>query len=234
MLLLSRDGWKFPVQNKFLRQLISKVQVALLCVWLAAIRKDHEKEGREIVQILLAAGADPSAQDAMHGRTALHTAAMSNNVELVRVILDAGVNANIQNMSKTIPLHLALAGADAAKKIRENLEWLVVMLRKDLMDALLKRGVHLPPTIYKIGDWVKFKRDVTTPLHGWQGANPKSVGFVQNILADNEDMIVAFCSGEARVLANEVVKFDSLGQRPACKTPKRCERAKVWLAWPVT
>ncbi|KAF3549576.1 hypothetical protein DY000_02000535 [Brassica cretica] len=179
----------------------------------AAIRKDHEKEGREIVQILLAAGADPSAQDAMHGRTALHTAAMSNNVELVRVILDAGVNANIQNMNKTIPLHLALAGganacvslllesgsdcniqdndrdnafhiaADAAKKIRENLE------------------------CYKIGDWVKFKRDVTTPLHGWQGANPKSVGFVQNILAENEDMIVAFCSGEARLLANEVVKL---------------------------
>jgi hypothetical protein len=42
-------------------------------------------EGRELVQILLAAGADPTAQDAQHGRTALHTAAMANNVELVRV-----------------------------------------------------------------------------------------------------------------------------------------------------
>lgn len=42
-------------------------------------------EGRELVQILLAAGADPSAQDTQHGRTALHTAAMANNVELVRV-----------------------------------------------------------------------------------------------------------------------------------------------------
>ncbi|XP_013625508.1 E3 ubiquitin-protein ligase KEG isoform X2 [Brassica napus] len=230
----------------------------------AAIRKDHEK-GRELVQILLAAGADPTAQDAQHGRTALHTAAMANNVELVRVILDAGVNANIRNVHNTIPLHMALArganacvslllesgsdcniqddegdnalhiAADAAKMIRENLDWLIVMLKRpdaavdvrnhsgktvrdflealprewiseDLMEALLKRGVHLSPTIYEIGDWVKFKRRITTPLHGWQGAKPKSVGFVQTIL-EKEDMIVAFCSGEAHVLASEVVKL---------------------------
>lgn len=37
------------------------------------------------MRILLFAGADPTAQDAQHGRTALHTAAMANDVELVRV-----------------------------------------------------------------------------------------------------------------------------------------------------
>lgn len=42
-------------------------------------------EGREMVQILLSAGADPTAQDAQHWRTALHTAAMANDVELVKV-----------------------------------------------------------------------------------------------------------------------------------------------------
>lgn len=42
-------------------------------------------EGRELVQTLLAAGADPTAQDAQHGRTALHTAAMANDVALVKV-----------------------------------------------------------------------------------------------------------------------------------------------------
>lgn len=42
-------------------------------------------EGRELVRILLAAGADPSAQDSQNGRTALHTAAMTNDVELVKV-----------------------------------------------------------------------------------------------------------------------------------------------------
>lgn len=42
-------------------------------------------EGRELVQILLAAGADPTAQDTQHGRTALHTAAMANDFEMVKV-----------------------------------------------------------------------------------------------------------------------------------------------------
>jgi hypothetical protein len=38
-----------------------------------------------LVRILLAAGADPTAQDAPHCRTALHTAAMINDAELVKV-----------------------------------------------------------------------------------------------------------------------------------------------------
>lgn len=53
---------------------------------------------------------------------------------------------------------------------------------------------------------MKFRRGITTPRYEWQGAKPKSVGFVQTIL-ENGDMIVAFCTGEARVLANEVVKL---------------------------
>lgn len=43
-------------------------------------------DGRSLVKLLLHAGADPSAQDAQHGRTALHTAAMANDVELVKVL----------------------------------------------------------------------------------------------------------------------------------------------------
>ncbi|XP_050234295.1 E3 ubiquitin-protein ligase KEG isoform X2 [Mercurialis annua] len=230
----------------------------------AAVKKDHEIDGRELVRILLAAGADPTAQDAQHGRTALHTAAMANDVDLVKIILQAGVDVNIRNMHNTIPLHVALArgakscvglllssgancnfqddegdnafhiAADAAKMIRENLEWLIIMLRnpdaavdvrnhsgktlrnflealprewipEDLMDALVTRGVHLSPTIFEVGDWVKFKRTVLTPTLGWQGAKHKSVGFVQNV-ADKDNIIVSFCTGEARVLANEVLK----------------------------
>ncbi|KAL5799381.1 hypothetical protein ACOSQ4_032265 [Xanthoceras sorbifolium] len=231
----------------------------------AAVKKDHEVEGRELVRILLAAGADPTAQDPQHGRTALHIAAMANDVELVKIILDAGVDVNIRNMHNTIPLHVALArgakscvglllsagancnlqddegdnafhiAADSAKMIRENLEWLIRMLgnpdaaievrnhsgrtlrdylealprewiSEDLMEALMNRGVHLSPTIYDIGDWVKFKRTVTTPTYGWQGAKHRSVGFVQNVV-DKDNLLVSFCSGEARVLANEVLKL---------------------------
>lgn len=41
------------------------------------------------MRILLASGADPTAQDAQHGRTALHTASMANDVELVKVFKTA-------------------------------------------------------------------------------------------------------------------------------------------------
>ncbi|XP_068661912.1 E3 ubiquitin-protein ligase KEG-like isoform X1 [Aristolochia californica] len=230
----------------------------------AALKNDYETEGRELVRILLAAGADPTAQETQHGRTALHTAAMANDVELVKIILDAGVNVNITNVHNTIPLHVALArgsklcvglllsagadcnfqddegnnafhiAADAAKMIRENLQWIVDMLQypgaaievrnhsgktlrdflealprewisEDLMEALANDGIRLSPTIYNVGDWVKFRRSVKTPTYGWQGARHKSVGFVQTV-QDRDNLIVSFCSGEAHVLASEVTK----------------------------
>ncbi|XP_058226000.1 E3 ubiquitin-protein ligase KEG isoform X1 [Rhododendron vialii] len=251
----------------------------------AALKKDHEAEGRELVRLLLAAGADPSAQDTQHGRTALHTAAMANDVELVKIILDVGVDVNIRNVHNTIPLHVALArgakscvglllsagancnlqddegdnafhiAAEAAKMIRENLEWIIVMLRypdaavdvrnhssgrtlrdflealprewisEDLMEALINKGVYLSSTIYQVGDWVKFKRSIRTPTYGWQGAKHRSVGFVQCV-PDKDNLIVSFCTGEARVLANDVVKVIPLdrGQhvqlKPDVKEPR--------------
>lgn len=81
---------------------------------------------------------------------------------------------------------------------------------------------------YDIGDWVKFKRCVTTPSFGWQGAKHKSVGFVQNVL-DKDNLIVSFCSGEgkeARVLTDEVVKVIPLDRghhvrlKPDVKEPR--------------
>ena len=42
-------------------------------------------EGRELVRILLSAGADPTAQD-LYCRTALHTSAMVNDAELMKVV----------------------------------------------------------------------------------------------------------------------------------------------------
>ncbi|KAF6155421.1 hypothetical protein GIB67_019947 [Kingdonia uniflora] len=58
---------------------------------------------------------------------------------------------------------------------------------------------------YEVGDWVKFKRSVKTPAHGWQGARHKSVGFIQSVQEQN-NLIVSFCSGEVHVLADEVIK----------------------------
>ncbi|GLJ26357.1 hypothetical protein SUGI_0507770 [Cryptomeria japonica] len=120
--------------------------------------------------------------------------------------------------------------ADTAKMVRENLDWIVVMLRRedaavdvrnhsgktlkdfiealprewiseDLMDALLKKGIQLSMTIFDIGDWVKFKKNVKVPKYGSQGAKHKSVGFVQNV-PDKDHLIVSFCSGEASTKKN--------------------------------
>ncbi|CAA2942820.1 E3 ubiquitin- ligase KEG [Olea europaea subsp. europaea] len=250
----------------------------------AALKKDHESEGRELVRILLAAGADPTAQDAQHAHTALHTAAMVNDIELVKIILEAGVDVNTRNVQNTLPLHVALArgskscvglllsagancnlqdddgdnafhiAADTAKMIRENLDWIIFMLKypnaavdvrnhsgktlgdflealprewisEDLMEALVEKGVHLSPTMYQNGDWVKFRRSITTPTYGWQGATERSVGFVQSV-PDNNNLIVSFCTGEAKVLVIEVIKVIPLdrGQhvqlKPDVKEPK--------------
>ncbi|KAJ3688029.1 hypothetical protein LUZ61_017193 [Rhynchospora tenuis] len=249
----------------------------------ASLKKDHETEGRELVRILLAAGADPSAQDP-HFRTVLHTAAMINDAELVKIILEAGVDVNIKNAQNTTPLHVALnrgsnscvglllsAGADcnlqdddgdnafhiaadAARMIRENLKWIVEMLKhpdpdvevrnhrgltlrdclerlprewisEELLEALENRGVHLSPTLYDVGDWVKFRRSLTVPAFGWQGASHRSVGFVQAVL-DHNTLLISFCSGEAKVLLNEVIKIIPLnrGQHVQLKTDVRQAR----------
>ncbi|KAG5130727.1 hypothetical protein JHK84_037124 [Glycine max] len=259
----------------------------------AASKKDHESEGRELVQILLAAGADPYAQDSQHGWTALHTAVMTDNVELVKVILAAGVDVNIRNMHNGIPLHIALArgakscvelllsigadcnlqdddgntsfhiAAETAKMIRENLDWLILMLgnpnadvlvrnhrqvaaygktlldvlevlprewiSEDLMEALMKKGVCLSPTIFEVGDWVKFRKTSITPTNWWEGDRQKQVGFVQRV-PDKDNLIVSFCSGDYNVLANEVVKVIPLdrGQHVQLKEDVKKPR----FGWP--
>lgn len=79
-----------------------------LCV-AATSKKDHESEGRELVPKLLTAGADLYTPDSQCSWTALHAAVMTDNVELVKVFLAAGVDVNIRNVHNSVPLHIALA-----------------------------------------------------------------------------------------------------------------------------
>ena len=72
-----------------------------------------------VISVLLEAGADLGAGDDMHGPTALHSAARSGNVEVVRALLQAGADPNAWQMSFATdygwgwtPLHLA-AGSNA-------------------------------------------------------------------------------------------------------------------------
>ncbi|XP_047315688.1 E3 ubiquitin-protein ligase KEG [Impatiens glandulifera] len=279
--------WNIDVVRRWI-ELASKDEIAeavdipspmgsALCL-AASLKKDHEAEGRELVQLLLSAGADPYAQDPQNGRTALHAAVMAGDALLVKIILDAGVDVNIRNVNNRIPLHMALArgsssciglllsagadcnlqddegnnafhiAAESAQMIRENLGWIIVMLNypdaavesrnhsgktlhdflealprewisEDLMEALVNKSFYLSPTIYQVGDWVKFKRSVITPTYGWQAANNNSIGFVQNV-PEKDELLVSFCTGEARVLAKEIIKVIPLdrGQHVKLKT----------------
>ncbi|CAI9259828.1 unnamed protein product [Lactuca saligna] len=60
-------------------------------------------------KILLVVGAEATAQDTQHRGTTLHIAAMTNDLELVKIIPYVGVDVNIRNVQKTIPLHVAVA-----------------------------------------------------------------------------------------------------------------------------
>jgi E3 ubiquitin-protein ligase KEG len=80
-----------------------------------------------------------------------------------------------------------------------------------------------------VGDWVKFRRSITVPTYGWQGANHRSVGFVQAVL-DHDTLLISFCSGEARILLNEVIKIIPLnrGQHVQLKSDVRDARYYVF------
>ncbi|KAJ7547407.1 hypothetical protein O6H91_08G084400 [Diphasiastrum complanatum] len=250
----------------------------------ASVKKTIEEEARELVQMLLAAGASSTSVDSQRGQTALHLASIANDVKMVKIILDAGVDVDVRDIHSTTALHVALArgsnecvglllergancnvqddegntafhvAAEMAKLVREDLDWIVKMLQRldaaldfknhsgktlrdllealprewiseDLMDALSTKGIKLSPTSYEPGDWVKFKRNIQMPKYGWQGAKPRSVGFVHAV-HDIDHIVISFCSGEARVLAEEIVKVIPLdrGQHVRLKADVKAPR----------
>lgn len=73
-------------------------------------------EHEEMLALLLGRGADRTA--ARHdGRTALHQAAATGRPETIRLLLDAGLDANARDVAGVTPLELAVQGDDAAARI---------------------------------------------------------------------------------------------------------------------
>jgi hypothetical protein len=74
------------------------------------------KYGRhEVVQLLLAAGADVNAEESslMGGRTPLHVAAWHNHLQVAQLLLSAGANVNAADADGTAPMHAAaMAGCN--------------------------------------------------------------------------------------------------------------------------
>ncbi|PWA20971.1 hypothetical protein CCH79_00007165, partial [Gambusia affinis] len=61
----------------------------------------------ELVQALLAAGADPNARDQILNLTVTHDAAREGFVETVRVLINHGADVNLADEIGNLPLHLA-------------------------------------------------------------------------------------------------------------------------------
>ncbi len=62
-----------------------------------------------MAKLLIAAGADPKAANPETGSTPLHIAATQGHMEVVDILLDAGVPAVVRDKSGTTPLACALA-----------------------------------------------------------------------------------------------------------------------------
>jgi ankyrin repeat protein len=72
----------------------------------SAVADDEGGEVKDLVRMLLAAGADPNARSASDG-TPLHTAAFTGNVPVVRMLLAAGGDPHAPDKKGHLPLDYA-------------------------------------------------------------------------------------------------------------------------------
>ena len=76
----------------------------------------HKLSSKEVVALLLGAGADPVAEDA-DGWQALHWAASVNAEDPIRLLLEHSADPNVRTQRGETPLHWA-AKNDAARAVR--------------------------------------------------------------------------------------------------------------------
>jgi ankyrin repeat protein len=120
----------------------------------------------EVVQMLLRGGADPGLTK-NDGRTPLHNAAESNNVDIINVILATCQNVDAKSENGETPLHCAAsrgyestvepllnAGADPNSKNENGTTPIEKTKRPPVMELLLAAGATvIPDGVMKISLW---------------------------------------------------------------------------------
>jgi ankyrin repeat protein len=72
----------------------------------------QERDGNEIIDLLLAHSKVNVDHLDVNGHTALHWAAMKSNVAVFKNLIDKGANANIKDKEGLTPLDIAALGAE--------------------------------------------------------------------------------------------------------------------------
>ena len=80
-----------------------------------AAQQGHDR-CKEIVELLIAAGADVNVKDGQGGLTPLHTAIGNGNKEIVELLIANSADVNAKTESGWTPLHEAAGGAGARHK----------------------------------------------------------------------------------------------------------------------
>ncbi len=74
----------------------------------------------KMMQMLLAAGANPDLADTTQGQTPLHEAVQNGNLEAVRILVEAGSSVNGKNARQNTPLQLASRNPEIADYLRAH------------------------------------------------------------------------------------------------------------------
>ena len=132
--------------------------------------------GLNIVCTLVKAGGDVNAKDTEIGESPLFNAAFKRDLDIVLLLLEAGVNAQETDLQGRTPLHRAIAILkyglvdDAADN--ESKKWTHVT---DIVDLLLKHGADIN----------KQDNNGWTPLHEAVQSTPKFI--IQHLLDSGAD-----------------------------------------------
>ena len=127
------------------------------------VAKKENPRNMEIVEYFLKEGVSPDVK--VSGTSALHIAAQSGNIKLVKLLLKYGANANIQDALGRIPLHLAETPEIAIALIKKGADVNAGLSRSDFTPLHMVETPEVAIALIEKGANVNAETKYGTPLH---------------------------------------------------------------------